>query len=137
MDIVYRVGADGSVSTRGGMQITGDTGLSVSGPSSLQGGLSLAQMKIKAGAKIAIPVNTGAAAASAFVTIVDDGVEAKNELIVGGSVGQGLGGGGGGGGGEGGLVREGQVLIIANKDAQPTSGIVRIPSGRCIILKQT
>ena len=126
MDIVYRVGADGSVFTRGGVQITGDTGLSITGPSSLQGGLSLAQMKIKAGATIAIPVNTGAAASSAFVMIVDDGVEAKNELVVGGSVGQGQ----GLGGGEGGLVREGQVLIIANKDAQPTSGIVRIPSGR-------
>ena len=127
-DVVYRIGADGSVYSRSGIQVAGDMGLSVSGPSSLQGGLSLAQVKIKAGATIAI----NAGGMSAFVTIVDDGVEAKNELVVGsGSEGQ---NGGGGGGGGGGGVREGQVLIIANKDAQPTSGIVRIPSGSCVMI---
>ena len=55
----------------------GSTGLAVTGPSSLQGGLSLAQVKIKAGATIAVDIG-----ASAFVTVVDDGVEAKNELVV-------------------------------------------------------
>ena len=125
-DVVYRVGADGSVYTRSGVQISGETGLSVTGPSSLQGGLSLAQVKIKAGAIIAVD----AGGMSAFVTIVDDGVEARNELMVGGADGPGQGQDGGGLGVGGGGVREGQVLIIANRDAQPTSGIVRIPSGR-------
>ena len=65
------------------------------------------------------------------MTIVDDGIEAKNELIVSGAtIGQGQGQGGVGGGEGSGVVKEGQVLIIANKDAQPTSGIIRIPSGR-------
>ena len=76
-DVVYRVGADGSVYTRSGVQISGETGLSVTGPSSLQGGLSLAQVKIKAGASIAVDVG-----ASAFVTVMDDGREAANELTV-------------------------------------------------------
>ena len=69
------VGKSGTLRTH---QIeVGSTGLSVKGPSLLQGGLSLAQVKIKAGATIAIDVG-----ASAFVTVVDDGTEAKNELVV-------------------------------------------------------
>ena len=69
------VGKSGTLRTH---QIeVGLTGLSVSGPSLLQGGLSLAQVKIKAGATIAIDVG-----ASAFVTVVEDGAEAKNELVV-------------------------------------------------------
>ena len=55
----------------------GLTGLSVTGPSSLQGGLSLAQMKIKAGAKIEVT-----AGASAFVMVMEDGRELANEVTV-------------------------------------------------------
>ena len=85
-------------------------GLSVEGPSALHGGVSLAQLKVRAGKTIALP-----SGASAFVTVSDDGAEEANELTLA-------------------APADGQLLILSNSDAHPTSGIARVPSGSVVLL---
>ena len=84
--------------------------LSVAGPAALQGGLSLAQLKVRAGKTIALP-----SGASAFVTVADDGADEANELTVA-------------------APADGQLLLLSNSDAQPTAGLARVPPGALVLL---
>ena len=84
--------------------------LSVAGPAALQGGLSLAQLKVRAGKTIALP-----SGASAFVTVADDGADEANELTVA-------------------APADGQLLVVCNHDAQPLSGVAVVPLGSCALL---
>ena len=85
-------------------------GLSVEGPSALHGGVSLAQLKVRAGKTIALP-----SGASAFVTVSDDGAEEANELTVD-------------------APADGQLLVVCNHDAQPLSGVAAVPYRSCAML---
>ncbi len=70
----------------------------------------MAQLRVTAGRVISIPVG------SAYVTVMDDGAEGRNELVVEGT------------------DTEGSVLVVTNSDAHPTSGVAVIPSGSTVLL---
>lgn len=110
---VAEIHGDGSISSKGGATFTGPSGLTVSRHSSLNGGVSVSVLRLKADKVIGVPVS------ASFVIIEDDGSVQDNDLVLGTSE-------------EG--VSEGQLLILTNSDANPTTGDASLPSGVTLLL---
>jgi hypothetical protein len=112
--IVYEIHGDGSLTTTGGISVSGRKGLNVNTQSSLIGGLSVGRIIISAGVIIDL-----SHIRNTYITILDDHLRMKNELILGNR--------------SSGAI-EGEVRIISNMDEQTTHGDLTIPSLTTVFL---
>ena len=106
---VLSIDGTGDFFSLGGASFQGDLGLSVSSISRL-GGLSLSKVILKAGRKIVVPLQCS------FLEIADDQAVSDNILSLSPDFVR--------------RLRPGHVLIIANKDSDPTSGLAEVQSQR-------
>ena len=154
--MIFTISGDGTINSLGGSHVYGMKGLHVEHHSSLKGGLSLSQLKLKAGKKIEIPIQdiikyvyqpelhqfqmkkrdgmkdmkpiidtvSSQYVITSYILIEDDNMKnSLNEIILSSQEENG-----------GVILSPGQLLIVTNKDREPTSGIARIPSNATVLL---